>query len=129
MTTPPAEPDVNRRLFRDSAIVCALLAMAALAVWPRSWAAAGGVMAGGGLMGVSAWAIQRAVDGVLGAGPGRKPGTWVLVKFFTRHAILAAAAYGIMVRLHLDPVGMLVGVSSLVLGAGVEVIRRLQRVS
>jgi len=43
--------------------------------------------------------------------------------------MLAAAAYGIMVRLHLDPVGMLVGVSSLVLAAGVEVIRRLQKVS
>ena len=123
------ESDFTRRIFRDSAIVCGALAMVALAVWPRSWAAAGGVLAGGGLIGLSAWAIQGAVDGLLGAGEGRKPGSWVLVKFFTRHAILAAAAYGIMVRLHLDPVGMLVGVSSLVLAAGVEVIRRLQRVS
>lgn len=129
MSTSPSEPDANRRIFRDSAVVCALLAMVALAVWPRTWAAAGGVVAGGALMGGAAWAIHRAVDGVLGAEPGRKPGAWVLVKFFTRHAILAAAAYGIMVRLHLDPVGMLVGVSSLVLAAGVEVIRRLQRVS
>lgn len=129
MTRPPAALDVNRRIFRDSAMVCALLAIVALAVWPRSWAAAGGVVAGGGLMGASAWAIQRAVDAVLTVGPGRKPGAWVLVKFFTRHAILAAAAYGIMVRLHLDPVGMLVGVTSLVLAAGVEVIRRLHRVS
>ena len=129
MMTRRDEPDVTRRIFRDSAIVCGVLAMVALAVWPRSWAAAGGVVAGGGLIGVSAWAIQGAVDGLLGARRGRKPGPWVLVKFFTRHAILAAAAYGIMVRLHLDPVGMLVGVSSLVLAAGVEVIRRLQRVS
>jgi hypothetical protein len=129
MTSSPAEPDLNRRIFRDSAIACALLAVAALAVWPRSWAAAGGVMAGGALMGASAWAIHAAVDGVLGAERKGKRGPWVLVKFFTRHAILAAAAYGIMVRLHLDPVGMLVGVSSLVLAAGVEVIRRLQRVS
>jgi hypothetical protein len=116
-------------MFRDSAIVCGALAVGALAVWPRSWAAAGGVLAGGGLIGVSAWAIQGAVEGVLGAERGRPPGRWVLVKFFTRHAILAAAAYGIMVRLHFDPVGMLVGVSSPVLAAGVEVIRRLQRVS
>ena len=129
MSSSPAEPDSTRRIFRDSAVVCVLLAMVALAVWPRTWAAAGGVMAGGALIGVSAWAIQGAVDGLLGAVQGRKPGPWVLVKFFTRHAILAAAAYGIMVRLHLDPVGMLVGVSSLVLAAGVEVIRRLQRVS
>jgi hypothetical protein len=31
-----------------------------------------------------------------------------------------------MVRLHLDPVGMLVGVSSLVLAAGIDALRRLQ---
>jgi hypothetical protein len=34
-----------------------------------------------------------------------------------------------MVRLHLDPVGMLAGVSSLALAAGMEALRRLQRVS
>jgi hypothetical protein len=34
-----------------------------------------------------------------------------------------------MVRLHLDPVAMLVGVSSLVIAAGVEALRRLQRFS
>jgi hypothetical protein len=129
MTSPQAESDVTRRIFRDTAIVCATLAMAALAVWPRSWAAAGGVLAGGGLIGVSCWAIQGAVDGLLSAGSPPKTRSWLLVKFFTRHAILAAAAYGIMVRLHLNPVGMLVGVSSLVLAAGVEVIRRFQRVS
>jgi hypothetical protein len=129
MTSSTAEPDVTRRIFRDSAIVCAALATVALGLWPRTWAAAGGVLAGGALIGLSAWAIQGAVDGLLGGERGGRPGSWVLVKFFTRHAILAAAAYGIMVRLHLDPVGMLVGVSSLVLAAGVEVIRRLQRVS
>jgi hypothetical protein len=129
MRGPQAEPDATRRIFRDTAIACASLATAALVVWPRSWAAAGGVLAGGGLIGVSCWAIQGAVDGLLSAGPRLKPGSWLLVKFFTRHAILAVAAYGIMVRLHLDPVGMLVGVSSLVLAAGVEVIRRFQRVS
>jgi hypothetical protein len=128
MTDSPVEADLNRRIFRDAAIVCGLCAVIAFTVWPRSSAAAGGVLAGGALMGAAALAIQNGVDGVLGAGPGRRRGTWVIVKFFTRHAILAAAAYGIMVRLHLDPVGMLVGVSSLVLAAGVEVIRRLQRV-
>jgi hypothetical protein len=129
MTSVAAEPEITRRIFRDSAIVCGVLALAALSLWPRSWAAAGGVLAGGSLIGVSAWAIQGAVNGLMVRAGGEPSGSRVLVKFFTRHAILAAAAYGIMVRLHLDPVGMLVGVSSLVLAAGVEVIRRLQRVS
>jgi hypothetical protein len=34
-----------------------------------------------------------------------------------------------MVRLHLDPIGMLAGVSSLVVAAGVDALRRFQRVS
>jgi hypothetical protein len=43
--------------------------------------------------------------------------------------MLALAAYGMMARLHLDPVGMMVGVSSLVLALGVDALRRFQRVS
>jgi hypothetical protein len=34
-----------------------------------------------------------------------------------------------MVRLHLDPIGMLAGVSSLVIAVGVEALRRIQRTS
>jgi hypothetical protein len=49
-----------------------------------------------------------------------------LVKFFTRHAILALAAYVMMVRLHLDPVGLLAGVSSLAVAAAVEGLRDLR---
>ena len=127
--TAAAESDFTRRLFRDTAVVCMTLAGVALAVWPDGYAAAGGVLGGGALMGLSAWSIRGVVDGVLGAGRGQGSGSWVLVKFFTRHAMLALAAYGMMARLHLDPVGMLVGVSSLALAAGVEAIRRLQRVS
>ncbi len=74
MTGSTAEPDLTRRIFRDSAIVCAALATVALALWPRTWAAAGGVLAGGALIGMSAWAIQGAVDGLLGAGRGRTAG-------------------------------------------------------
>jgi len=51
------------------------------------------------------------------------------VKSFTRHGILALAAYGMMARLHLDPVAMLVGVSSLVIAAGIDALRRIQRFS
>jgi hypothetical protein len=129
MTAAAHHDPSTRRIVRDTVIVCVMLGVVALAIWPRSYAAAGGVMAGGLLMAISAWAIQGAVNGLLARGGARASGRWLLVKFFTRHAILAAAAYGIMVCLHLDPVGMLVGVSSPVLAAGVEGIRRLQRVS
>jgi hypothetical protein len=114
---------------RSTALVCVGLSMAAAVLWPGRWQAAGGVLAGGLLVGLSAWAIRGAVDGLLGGGQARPSPTPLLVKFFTRHAILALAAYGMMVRLHLDPVAMLVGVSSLVIAAGVEALRRLQRFS
>jgi hypothetical protein len=126
--TSTAERDDTSRLFRDAVAVCLAMTVFAAAVWPRSYGAAGGVLAGGLLMGGSAWAIRGAVDGLL-SGAGGRTSSWVLVKFFTRHAILAVAAYAIMARLHLDPVGMLAGVSSLALAAAVEAIRRLQRVS
>jgi hypothetical protein len=45
------------------------------------------------------------------------------VKFFTRHVILGLVAYGMMVRLHLDPIGMLVGVTSVVVAAAIEAAR------
>jgi hypothetical protein len=123
------EPDVVGRLLRDTAIACVVLTLAAAAAWPGRLAIAGGVLAGGVLMGAAAWIIRGAVTGMGAPDAGRSAGSWVLVKFFTRHAILAAAAYGIMVRLRLDPVGMLVGVSSLALAAGAEAVRRLHRFS
>ena len=51
---------------------------------------------------------------------------FLLVKFFTRHAIVALAAYGMMMRLHFDPVGLLAGVSSLGVAVGVEALRDLR---
>lgn len=112
---------------RNTALVCVAMAMAAAALWPGQWRVAGGVIGGGVLVGVSAWAIRGVVNGLLGGPRPSSPG--LLVKFFTRHAILALAAYGMMVRLHLDPVGMLAGVSSLAIAVGVAALQRFQRVS
>jgi hypothetical protein len=120
---------VTGRVLRDAVGLCVLLAMVAWVVWPREWRAGAGVLGGGALVGLSAWAIRGTVDALIGRRGGGRSGGWVLVKFFTRHAILAVAAYGMMVRLHLDPVGMLVGVTSLALAVGVEAIRRSQQVS
>jgi hypothetical protein len=117
------------RVLRDAVALCVGLAVAAWVIWPREWRAGAGVLGGGVLIGLSAWAIRGAVDVLIARGEragGRGP---ALVKFFTRHGILAVAAYGMMVRLHLDPVGMLVGVTSLALAAGVEAIRRSRQVS
>ena len=114
------------RLRRDATLACVGLAGGALLVWPRDWRMAAGILGGGVLIGLSAWAIRSGVDGLLRTPSGRAPGRAALVKFFTRHAILALAAYGMMARLKLDPVGMLVGVSCLALAVGLEAARGLQ---
>jgi len=61
-----------------------------------------------------------------GGETGRISMVFLLVKFFTRHVIVALAAYGMMVRLRLDPMGLLAGVSSLGVAVGVEVLRDLR---
>jgi hypothetical protein len=115
-----------RRLERDGVLACGGLAAGALLLWPRTLAAAGGVVCGGLLVGLSYWAIRGLVDGLLTARlDGRPPGRAMLVKFFTRHAILALAAYGMMARLRVDPVALLAGVTSLGFAAALEAVRVL----
>jgi hypothetical protein len=86
-----------------------------------------GVLAGGALVGWSMWAMGGVVNGLMiksQSGEIRPVSRVVpLVKFFTRHAILALTAYIMMVRLHLDPVGMFVGVTSVVIAAAVSAAR------
>lgn len=115
---------ILRRIERDAMLACVGMAVVALAVWPRTLAAAGGVLGGGLLIGLSYWAIRGGVDGLLAARvEGRSPSRALLVKFVTRHAILALAAYGMMARLRVDPVALLVGVTSLGVAAAAEAIR------
>ena len=91
-------------------------------------------MLGGGLLiGLSFWAIRGTVDALIARSTAarakrrrRNSTGFALVKFFTRHAIVALAAYGMMVRLHLDPVGLLAGVSSLGVAVAVEALRDLR---
>lgn len=141
------------RIARDTAIACAVLALM-FAGWKRDWAAPLGVLGGGVLIGLSFWAIRSTVDTLIAVRSGlprrsddvteesglprrsgavasadengRKSPGFALVKFFTRHVIVALAAYGMMVRLHLDPMGLLAGVSSLGVAAGVEALRELR---
>jgi hypothetical protein len=127
------------RIARDAALACVALAIV-FAIW-RGVLAAFGVLCGGLLIGLSFWAIRGAVDALIAlrtglprrSGDAAKAGEtsgksagFSLVKFFTRHGILALAAYGMMVRLHLDPVALLAGVSSLGVAAAVEALRDLR---
>jgi hypothetical protein len=114
---------VIARVARDTAIVCVSLSVIAAILWPHNWRIAAGVIGGGLLIGGSFWAISGGVEALT------RPRTWRgfhLVKFFTRYAMLGLGAYGMMVRLHLDPLGLLTGVSALGLAVGVEAIRGLR---
>ena len=106
---------------RDTAMATVALAAGALLVAPGRPRVALGVVGGGVLAALSIWALGGVVNALAGGaenGENRPLSrTFLLVKFFTRHGILAVAAYVMMVRLHLDPVGMLVGVTSAVVGA------------
>ncbi len=117
------------RIVRDTAVTCGLLALVG-ALWFRSAAVPLGILGGGLLIGLSFWAIQGSVDAFVGLRSGgeapRKSARFHLVKFFTRHGMLALAAYGMMVRLQLDPVAMLVGVTSLGVAVAVEAVRSLR---
>jgi hypothetical protein len=118
---------VLTRIARDTVISCFVLAVAMYA-WRRTWAAPLGVLGGGALIGLSYWAIWGGLEGWIPAhrslGEGGRPWVFSLVKFFTRYGMLALAAYGMLVRLHWDPLGMLLGVSSLGVAVGVEALRK-----
>ena len=117
------------RIAGNTALSCVVIAAVA-AAWTRGFRAPLGVLGGGVLVGLSYWAIRGAVDALIAVRssgePAEKSRRWPLVKFFTRHGMLALAAYVMMVRLHLDPVGLLAGVSSLAVAVAVEVLRDLR---
>lgn len=116
------------RVARHTAVACVLIAIA-FAAWHRDVSALFAVLGGGVLIAISFWAIRGSVDQVIlrsTSESGGKPAGFALVKFFTRHAIVAVAAYGMMVRLHLDPVGLLAGVSSLGVAVAVEALKDLR---
>jgi hypothetical protein len=117
------------RIARDTALTCVAIAILFF-LWKRNLASPLGVLGGGALIGLSFWAVRGTVDTLvalrLGGETVRKSSGFALVKFFTRHGIVALAAYGMMVRLHLDPLGLLAGVSSLGVAVGVEALRDLR---
>jgi len=128
------------RVARNTALACLAIALLFF-VWKRTLAASIAVLGGGLLIGLSFWAIRGTIDtlitrkralsrrrpeGAKADETGGNSTAFALVKFFTRHGIVAVAAYVMMVRLHLDPVGLLAGVSSLGVAVGVEALRDLR---
>jgi hypothetical protein len=117
------------RIARSTAISCVVLAIG-FAIWKRNLAGPLGVIGGGLLIGLSFWAIRGAVDRLIATPShqetGRNSSGFALVKFFTRYGIVAVAAYGMMVRLRVDPMGLLVGVSSLAVAVAIEAVRDLR---
>ena len=127
-----AERDpVLRRIERYSLITCVALAVTA-GIATRRVEAPLGVLGGGVLVAISYRGIKAGISAVAdvgsaggaGGGGGSRPvAARGLVKFFTRYAILALAAYVIMARLRLPPVAVFAGASSLVIAVTVEALR------
>jgi hypothetical protein len=102
-----SDPFVRR--FERDGIIVVLTVMGGAWLWPGGGLELAGAVAGGAaLAGAAYWGVRGAVNAAVS---GRKPGVFGLVKFFTRYAILGGAAYVMLARLRVSPLGMTVGVS------------------
>ena len=112
----------HRSLERDALIACLIMAAVATAVSDEGWRLGLAVWAGGALAAVSYWGLKAGVDAGIPVGWRR---AIPLVKFFTRYAILAFAAYVMLARLRLHPLGVVAGASSFVVAIGAAAVRAL----
>jgi small-conductance mechanosensitive channel len=119
-----------RRVERTSIAACAAMAVVAWIAARGRLGAPIGVVGGGLLVAISYRGIKDGIDAVGdgAVGPRRRRTVAVgLVKFFTRYAILAVAAWAIMARLTVPPVAVIAGASSLVVAVGIEAFRQQLR--
>ena len=132
------------RLRRNAIVACGGIALLALAIDPQRPRAAIGVLGGGLLIAISYAAVAYTIgvfmpggsaaktpvlpDAVLapegrnGPSARRKKALAVLL-FASHYALLALAAYVMIARLRLHPVGLLGGVTSIVLAVAAEAVR------
>lgn len=112
------------RLRRHTIIACGAIALLALIVDPHRPAAAIGVLGGGLLVGISYAAVAFTINAFLpeAGKPRRKRGLAALL-FAGHYALLALAAYVMIGRLRLHPIGLLGGVTSFVVAAALEARR------
>jgi hypothetical protein len=143
------DPDpLLRRLERRALWFCVLAALSAVALQRGRLEFALGVLGGGLLIGLSYWAIRSSIDGLLalaaagrvapagdteptpgpseaarpGPGSRRYRAFGFVLRFVGRYAVLGTFAYVMVVWLGLHPVGLMLGVSSIVVAAAVEVV-------
>ncbi|CAN5714517.1 hypothetical protein BH24ACI5_BH24ACI5_07030 [soil metagenome] len=124
----PDDP-LTVRVGRGAVIIC--LVAAAVALGFRGWWLAVGVLAGGFLTGVSFYTLGHGVSALVpaasGGSPGRRGMTGTLLKLVLRYALLGFLAYVMIARLRLQPLGLLVGASSVAAAAFVEAVRLLAK--
>ena len=134
MTAGDSDPAL-RRFELDAVIACGVVAVLAFALTSPNGLVPAlnaflAVLAGGLLTGLSYRAIKGGVDvavvAATGAGLSKARRVVLSVKFFTRYALLAVAAYVMLTCFHLHPVGVLAGATSPFLAA-VVLVGRLAR--
>ena len=105
---------------RDAVIACLAMALAAALVPFGGLRAGAGVLGGGILVAISYFGLKSLIVSVDPVARGRAA---PLVKFFTRHVILAVAAYVMLARLRLPAWAVAAGASSLVVAAAAAAVR------
>jgi hypothetical protein len=126
-----ADP-VLQRVGRTAIAVCIAMAAVALIVSPSHLMSAAAVIGGGLIAGASYVAIQSGVTGLVdrmagGSSPPPRSQTLraTVLKLTGRYALLGFAAYVMIARLRLPPLGLLAGASSIVAAVTVEAVRLL----
>jgi ATP synthase I chain len=117
---------LSQRVERDTTIVLGLCAVGGSAI--GGWRMGAGVLGGGLLLAISYRALKRAVEAIGPPAPGLEGrptvSPWRLaLGLAARYALLLGAGYVIIARLHLHPLGVLVGVSAVVVAAMMEAVR------
>ena len=124
----PRDP-LLQRLERTAIAACLLMTAAALILAHGRPGPALGVLAGGLLIGVSYWTIGSSLTAlaksVTDASAPRPRIALTTAKVTGRYALLTLLAYVMIARLHLHPLGLLAGASSVVVAASIEAIRFL----
>ena len=126
-----------RHVQRDSVVICAVAALAALALMGGRPEGALGVLAGGAMMAVSYLAIKGGVDAIvsrslpaserpLDATARKRAIAWAITKFIGRYALIGVAAWAVLVPLRAHPLGVFAGVTAPVLAIGIEAARLMR---
>lgn len=122
MSDPRLDPTL-RRIERNALLLSVAAAVVALILAGGAPDAALGVLGGGALVAGSYWVTRSALEAMLGGGRASRA-RWAVLTLL-RYALLALAAYVMIARFRLHPVGLLVGASAVVVSVSLEAARLL----